>query len=72
MRWTGHVAHMKGMRNAYKILVAKLEGNRLFGRTVLKLNVTEILCGGVNWFYLTCDRIHWQLLVNVVMNLQVP
>jgi hypothetical protein len=26
MRWSGHVAHMGEMRNAYKILVGKLEG----------------------------------------------
>jgi hypothetical protein len=26
--WVGHVAHMGEIRNAYKILVAKLEGKR--------------------------------------------
>jgi hypothetical protein len=27
-RWAGHAAHMAKMRNAYKILVGKLEGKR--------------------------------------------
>jgi hypothetical protein len=28
MRWAGHVAHMGEIRNAYNILVGKLEGKR--------------------------------------------
>jgi len=32
MRWTGHVACMGKIRNAYKILVGKPEGKRLHGR----------------------------------------
>jgi hypothetical protein len=32
MRWAGHVACMGIKRNAYKILVAKLEGKRPVGR----------------------------------------
>jgi hypothetical protein len=28
MRWTGHVAHIEEMRNAYNILVGKHEGKR--------------------------------------------
>jgi hypothetical protein len=32
MRWTGHVARMLEKRNAYKILVGKLEEKRLIGR----------------------------------------
>jgi hypothetical protein len=28
MRWVGRVAHMGEMRNAYNILVGKLEGKR--------------------------------------------
>jgi hypothetical protein len=31
MRWAGHVARME-MKNAYRILVEKLEGKRLVGR----------------------------------------
>jgi hypothetical protein len=32
MGWTGHVARMGEMRNAYNILVGKLEGKRPIGR----------------------------------------
>jgi hypothetical protein len=32
MRWGWHVACMIEMRNAYRILVGKLEGNRSLGR----------------------------------------
>jgi hypothetical protein len=32
MRWTEHVARVGAMRNAYKILVGKLERKRPFGR----------------------------------------
>jgi hypothetical protein len=28
MRWSGHVAHMEGKRNAYMIFVEKLERKR--------------------------------------------
>jgi len=33
MKWPGHVAHVGGMRNAYRILVQKHEGKRPLGRT---------------------------------------
>jgi hypothetical protein len=32
MRWAGHVACIRALRNAYKILVRKPEGKRLLGR----------------------------------------
>jgi hypothetical protein len=32
MRWTGHVAHMGEMRDAYRALVGKPEKKRLLGR----------------------------------------
>jgi hypothetical protein len=32
MRWAGHVARMEEKRNAYRILVRKLEGKRPLGR----------------------------------------
>jgi hypothetical protein len=32
MRWAGNVACMGDMRNAYKILVGKIEGKRPLGR----------------------------------------
>jgi hypothetical protein len=47
MRWTGHVARME-KRNAYRILVGKLEGKRLLGRprhrlaNYIKMDLREI------------------------------
>jgi len=32
MRWVGHVARMEAMRNAYKILVGRREGQSPLGR----------------------------------------
>jgi hypothetical protein len=32
MRWMGHVAHMREMRNAYRILVGNLEWKMPLGR----------------------------------------
>jgi hypothetical protein len=32
IRWVGHLAHTGEMRNAYRILVRKPEGNRPLGR----------------------------------------
>jgi hypothetical protein len=31
MRWTGHTANMREMRNPYKILVRSLEGRPRYG-----------------------------------------
>jgi hypothetical protein len=41
-RWTGHVAHMSEMRNAYKVLVGKLERKRPIGVN-LGIDVSIIL-----------------------------
>ena len=30
LRWTGHVAHMEQSKNAYRVLVGKLEGEETF------------------------------------------
>jgi hypothetical protein len=32
MRWAGHVAHLREMRNAYRMLVRKPEGKKPIGR----------------------------------------
>ena len=33
MRWSGHVAHIEGKRNAYTIFIGKHETKRWLGRT---------------------------------------
>jgi hypothetical protein len=35
MRWAGHIARMGEKRNAYRLLVGKLEGRRPLGRPIL-------------------------------------
>jgi len=36
MRWAGYVARMGERRGVYRVLVGKLEGNRLLGRPRLR------------------------------------
>jgi hypothetical protein len=58
MRWAGHVARMGEMRNAYKILVGKLEGKRWLGRPMrrwtdnIRLDLRKIGWEDVDWIHL--------------------
>jgi len=62
MRWAAYVACTGEMRNAYNILVGKPEGKRPLRRPrckwedIIKLDLGEIGCKGVEWMYLTQDR----------------
>jgi hypothetical protein len=62
MKWTGHVARIGKMRNAYKTLVGKHEGQRPFGRPRCRWedNIRTYLKGiewkGVDWMHLAQDR----------------
>jgi hypothetical protein len=77
MGWARHVARM-GEKNAYKVLVRKLEGNKQLeihrrkwednNRMCLK----EIRWGGMDWINLAQGRDQWRALVNMTMNLRVP
>jgi hypothetical protein len=49
-----------------------LEDPGIDGRIVLKMDLWEVGCGGMDWIDLTQDRDRWQALVNGVMNLQLP
>jgi hypothetical protein len=78
MRWTGHVARMGEKRNAYRLLVGKLEGRRPLGRQRrrwldnIRTDLVEVGWGGVDWIGLGQDRDRWRALVNSVLNLRVP
>jgi hypothetical protein len=65
-------------RNAYRILVGKPEGKRPLGRTKrrwvdrIKMDLTEIGWGDMDWIDMAQDRDQWRALVNTVLNLRVP
>jgi hypothetical protein len=62
------------MRNAYKILVTKLEGKRPIGRPRRRwkdnigIDVKVRGWGSVDWIHLAQDRDKWGALVETVMN----
>jgi hypothetical protein len=78
MRWAGHVARVKEMRNAYSILVGRHEGKRPLGKPRSKwknnisMNLSEIRRENVDWFKLAQVTGQRQALVKTVMKLRVP
>jgi hypothetical protein len=69
---------MGARRNAYRILVGKLEGKRPLGRPRrrwvdnIKMDLGEVGWDGRHWINLAQDRDRWRAYVNTVMNLRVP
>jgi hypothetical protein len=69
---------MEEKRNVCRLLVGKPEGKRPLGRQRprwvhnIKIDLLEIVWGGVDWIGLTQDRDKCRALVNAVMNLWVP
>jgi hypothetical protein len=64
-------------RNAYRLLVGKLEGKRPLERprrrwVDIRMDLGEVGWGDVDWIGLAKDRNRWRALVNSVLNLRVP
>jgi hypothetical protein len=68
MRWTGNVARMGEKRNANRLLVTRLEGNRPLRRARhrwvhnITLSLREVGWGDVDWVGLARDRTGGELL----------
>jgi hypothetical protein len=71
MRWAGHVARMGKNRNEYKLLMGKPEGKRPLGRPKrkwvdnIKMDLLEIVWGGVHGIGMAQDKDKWRALVNL-------
>ena len=58
MTWARHVASAKERRRVYRVLVGKPEGKRTLGRPRrrrednIKMDLREMICGGVDWIEL--------------------
>jgi hypothetical protein len=65
-------------RNAFRLLVGKLEGKRPLRRQRcrrvdnIRMDLGEMDWGDVNWTGLAQDRNRWTAVVNSVSNLGVP
>jgi hypothetical protein len=68
IRWAGHVARMREVKGAYKILVGRPEGRKPLGRPrhrwedSIKMDIREIGFGDVDWIHLVQDRDRWLLV----------
>jgi hypothetical protein len=68
----------KELKNTYKILAGKPEGKRPFWRPGgmweddIKIDLKEIGYDDMDWSQLAQDRVQWQALVKMLMNLHVP
>jgi len=62
MKWAKHVARMREIRNAYRSLLWKPEGNRQLGKprrrweNDIRLDLMKTGCEVVDWMRLVQDR----------------
>jgi hypothetical protein len=78
MRWARHIARMGKRRSVCRFLVRKPEETRPVGRprrrreNDTKMDLQAVGCGGMDWIAVAQDRNSLWVLVNAVINLQVP
>jgi hypothetical protein len=78
MRWVEHVAQKGVKRNAYRLLMGKIEGRRPLGRPRrrwldnIRMDLVEMEWDDVDWICLAQDRDRWRAILNSVLNLRVP
>jgi hypothetical protein len=64
-------------RNAYRILVGKLERKRPLGRPRcrwvdnVEMDLREIGWDGLDWIYMAQNRDQWRTVVNAIMSIWV-
>jgi hypothetical protein len=67
IRWVMHVAQMEEKMNVYRVLVGKPDGKRPLGRPRcrwvdnIKMDLSEIGWGGMDWIDLAQDRDQWRV-----------
>jgi hypothetical protein len=77
-RWAGHIELRGKNRNAYRVLMGKLEGKRPLGSPKhrwednIKMDFRETGWDWMDWIHLAQDKNQWKSLVNTVMSLRVP
>jgi hypothetical protein len=77
LKWAGHVARIGEERNVHKVLMGKPEGKRPLERPRrrwedgIRMDLTEIAWGSVDWIQVAQDRYRWRAVVNTVMNVRV-
>jgi hypothetical protein len=78
MRWLWHIARVGEKRNAYRLLVGKIERKRPLGRPRLRwvdnirMDFVEMGWGDGDWIGLAQDGDRWRGLVKLILNLWVP